>query len=539
MDNELLNKGMELYDNEKYEESASYLLKFKDTKIPLVLFRIGKLYLNGYGVDKDEKIAVYYLRKSSKKGYLRATNNLSYCYLEGLGVKKSVKKAVKLCLLSAKKGSHIAQLTMGKNYLMGRFVKKSTSKGICWLKKASDSGYAPAMHYLGQYFYDRSDYQTAIKYFESAAKLSYDISILKLGFLYLTGPDEFRNIQSGIDWLDKGDKMGSAIVQANLSYIYLTGCGVPKDKKKAFNYALKAAKKKYGYAQYLLGLCYMNGYGVSKNKEESMKWFKKAAINGNAESQYIVGKADYEYGYDRRKKSIEWILKAAEQNHPNAQFLAYRYYILIAKDKVKALFWFDKAVENKQVDALFFQAEGYEKAHSYGAAFNLYMEASKQGHLDAKKGAERCAEYVRKQMEQMGKDPEPIFVEKPKQHKIVTTSRDTYSSSSYDLYDRWDDYRSSSSFDDSDNNSYDDSPSSYNDYGPTVSRAIDLNSGDVGYSINGRNYDSHGDFVGYEVGDRHYDAGGNCIGYRVDDREYGPNGESLGYWNNGTFYSND
>ena len=99
----------EIYDefiNSKIEGSnaivAVYILSEKDPdkvrkaaemEIPEAQYRLGLMYRDGEGVEKNYEKAVEWYRKSAKQGYASAENNLGFMYENGFGVEKDYKKA--------------------------------------------------------------------------------------------------------------------------------------------------------------------------------------------------------------------------------------------------------------------------------------------------------------------------------------------------------------------------------------------------------------------------------------------------------------
>ena len=79
-------------------------------------FIIGYLYENGRGVPQNINEAVKWYRKSEKKKYTKALNNLAYLYQNGNGVEKDIRKAEELLKMSAKQGDDVACLNLGILY---------------------------------------------------------------------------------------------------------------------------------------------------------------------------------------------------------------------------------------------------------------------------------------------------------------------------------------------------------------------------------------------------------------------------------------
>ncbi|RIA87324.1 hypothetical protein C1645_878101 [Glomus cerebriforme] len=117
------------------------------------------------------------------------------------------------------------------------------------------------------------------------------------------------------------------IAQNNLEILYRNGegrcysCGIGVEKNyiKAFEYYKKSADQGYLNAQFQLGYCYSNGIGIG-------------------------------YSTTNIKRAFEYYKIAAEKGHINAQNnlgILYENGLGIGKDLEKAIYWFQKAAENR------------------------------------------------------------------------------------------------------------------------------------------------------------------------------------------------
>lgn len=101
-------------------------------------FVIGYLYENGRGVPQNINEAVKWYRKSAKKKYTKALNNLAYLYQNGNGVEKDIRKAEELLKMSAKQGDDVACLNLGILYQTNNEINMENAK--FWYKKAMNKG---------------------------------------------------------------------------------------------------------------------------------------------------------------------------------------------------------------------------------------------------------------------------------------------------------------------------------------------------------------------------------------------------------------
>ena len=99
---------------------------------------------------------------------------------------------------------------------------------------------------------------------------------------------------------------------------YREGIGVSKDFGKAVYWLTKAAEQGNAEAQFALGVCYVNGEGVDINLEKAISLFEKLA-KGNANAKNNLNVCQNKLGcfYAQEKEDYE-----------------------------KAVFWFEKAIEN-------------------------------------------------------------------------------------------------------------------------------------------------------------------------------------------------
>ncbi|MDB2414306.1 sel1 repeat family protein [Rickettsiales bacterium] len=85
---------------------------------------------------------------------------------------------------------------------------------------------------------------------------------------------------------------------------------------------------------------------------EDIESIKENAHSGDAESQYFLGlMLDMGKGLDRDpQQAVIWYTKAAEQDHPSAQYFLGKMYDSqesgIPKDKEKAIYWYERASAN-------------------------------------------------------------------------------------------------------------------------------------------------------------------------------------------------
>jgi len=71
-------------------------------------------------------------------------------------------------------------------------------------------------------------------------------------------------------------------------------------------------------AQVLLGNMYRDGKGVPQSDAEAFKWYLKAANNNDPQAQYLAGNGYFQKGSNA--EALKWYWKSAEQGYGPAQY---------------------------------------------------------------------------------------------------------------------------------------------------------------------------------------------------------------------------
>lgn len=147
----------------------SAMLKNADAQV-----MVGKYYLYGRGVAKNEKKAFEWFTHSANNGSLEGNHWLAVCYNDGLGVERNPKEAFKRYCLSAEQGFAESQVRLGIHYMCGDDVApKDVKKAIGYFISSANQGNALAQYCLGECYLDGSvgevDKYKAKVWFQKAA----------------------------------------------------------------------------------------------------------------------------------------------------------------------------------------------------------------------------------------------------------------------------------------------------------------------------------------------------------------------------------
>lgn len=117
-----------------------------------ILYYLGYMYDNGYGIKKDEKLAFEYYKKSAEKGFTFAEYSLGQAFLQGRGVKLNDAEAIYWLSKAAEKGEYMSQYVLGSLYYEGTengiSVVANKQIGLDLIRKSAIQGYDKAIDKL-------------------------------------------------------------------------------------------------------------------------------------------------------------------------------------------------------------------------------------------------------------------------------------------------------------------------------------------------------------------------------------------------------
>lgn len=229
-------------------------------------------------------------------------------------------------------------------------------------------------------------------------KLPACLTILMLLGLPAAGSEDSKPVTT--PELQTAAMRGDAVAQFQLARAHLHGEGVTKDPEKA--YELMKAAADQGNAEAIGGLGYFYSVGliVRQDDVEAINWFRKGADKGSAKAQLNFGKYlldDKVVGYremtpdQMHGQGLQWIIKAADQGLPEAQFTCGRIFYFgdygQPQDYKKAMIYLKPAGEAGIADAQNMLGSIYQSGSGTPVdeviAEQWYRKAAFQGHSRA------------------------------------------------------------------------------------------------------------------------------------------------------------
>jgi TPR repeat protein len=278
-------EGLNAYNKSEYDYAIHYWRSPEMENDPRALFGLGRIYMDGRGVEKNYGTAIAYYRKSAGLGYPSAQYNLGLAYLKGRGVQKSIKKAADWWEAAAVAGHSKAQYNYAVLLWSGEEVRRDRTTAMNLFRIAFSNGNEEAAEFLHSLFDPMADELRA----NNGSYLSGDIN-------------RAIPLMSEMDLYKLGEQ-----ALADGSY------------DRAFKYWLPLAEDGHHESQYMLGNLFEQGHGVERNLARAVEWYQKAANSGYADAQYRLGLYHINEAPDRNESlGMYWIQTAADKDYPAA-----------------------------------------------------------------------------------------------------------------------------------------------------------------------------------------------------------------------------
>lgn len=107
---------------------------------PEAQFELGRRYLQGVGLERNDIMALHWVRAAAEQGYARAQAGLGWMYAVGRGVERDETQSFVWYERAAKEGYPVAQRMLGKYYEKGIGAEKDRAMAKTWYEKAAVQG---------------------------------------------------------------------------------------------------------------------------------------------------------------------------------------------------------------------------------------------------------------------------------------------------------------------------------------------------------------------------------------------------------------
>lgn len=236
-------------------------------------YQLGLRYLQGKGVNQDNRSAVMWLQRAAEQNYAPAQYQLGELYRTGDGVDIDAAATVEYLTSAAEQGYPTAQYRLGTLYLTGNMVEQDLITATEWMELAAEHGYTEANQAL-------AELDKAAPAADTIASPSPEAQ--------QTEDSANEEATTPLTPHTRAAEQGDAEAQYQLGESYRKGTG--KDISRSFKEAARwyglAAEQGHAEAQYQLGELYFKGRGVERNKKIAQKWYKAAGKQGHVKAKY-------------------------------------------------------------------------------------------------------------------------------------------------------------------------------------------------------------------------------------------------------------
>jgi len=334
-------------------------------------FEKGMSFLEGDGVEKDYKTALFYLKKAASSGNLDACFAIVSTYLKNLFSKDDIDdgEALKFAKYGRDKGDKyftilmavliekilrdtkseelhdpevtlenmlnyyhefadegdpFAQMRLAKLYGFGILVKRDLVLADHWHRLSAEKKEPKALIAYVTFLMKHQEFDKALPFAKIGAEMEITGCMHALLAIYFLRKDA-QNVKYWGEILEKrNDAEGMYFLHA----IYISGHGIEKDSFKGIQYLRKAAEYGSSLAQLGLGELYLDFHYEDLHEgtvevyppdewfdnafEIGFFWLKKAADQGNVDAQFKL------YENSSGEEAKHWLDMAVERGHSGA-----------------------------------------------------------------------------------------------------------------------------------------------------------------------------------------------------------------------------
>ena len=356
--------------------------------------KLGRIYLQGRLVPRDEERAYDLFRTAASKGSVEAKYFQAVCLSRGLGCKADPARAAALAKEAAEAGDSYGQLLYGTFLRDGTGVTQDSSAALNYFDLSAKQGNEHAKRLLADLISKAGNLspqaaETGVAMVQKAAEEGDAPAAYSLGRMYTEGTKLPRNYELGKKNLELAVAKKYPPAYALLADYYLNGWGIPKDTGKALRLLQEGSTLRSGDAVCRMGLCKFNGVGAAKDLSGALRLFTQSAALGCSDGDLWLGVA-YAQGKGvaaNEKTAYAHYRRAAMKGNNTALFLlalCYRDGLGVARNIDVAFTYLKQAADAGNSNAMYelglMYANGIKVAKDITTAVSYYRKAADAGN---------------------------------------------------------------------------------------------------------------------------------------------------------------
>ncbi len=243
--------------------------------------RLGRMYRDGKGVERDLDEAIKWMRKAADKNVGWAKNEL-FDILWKIDTPEAHEEMISVATEFAEKGDGNAMGRLGRMYRDGKGVERDLDEAIKWMRKAADKNVGWAKNELFDILWkiDTPEaHEEMISVATEFAEKGDGNAMGRLGRMYRDGKGVERDLDEAIKWMRKAADKNVGWAKNELFDI-LWKIDTPEAHEEMISVATEFAEKGDGNAMGRLGRAYRHGKGIEKDNGLAASYLLMAASSG-------------------------------------------------------------------------------------------------------------------------------------------------------------------------------------------------------------------------------------------------------------------
>lgn len=301
-----LREAFAAFDEKKYEEALDLFRKsYVKMGYDSAALMEGKMYLLGLGTRPDSKEAIMWLTKVAEAPfdptkdvqkwgeddptYMSTRSDaamlLGRIYLTGWGIDKDAKAARKWYIKADTFGFVPAAHIAGRMFESGMGGEVDMKGAVKYYTRAGTAGYAPSQYAMGVILYDGADgvladRKLAAEWWSHAAKRGHPDALYEMGRLYDLGEVVAADQQKALVYYKEAALAGQADAQVAIGTFFYTGEIVGQDLVIARKWFMAAAQQGNPDGMFNIGVMLSKGEGGDADRAVALIWFRLAEQEG-------------------------------------------------------------------------------------------------------------------------------------------------------------------------------------------------------------------------------------------------------------------
>jgi len=362
---------------------------------PRALQALAECYARGWGVEKNDSLAIANFQKAVDAGWLDASVVFAQ-YLSNGTLPRDNSRALALYDQAIASGSTTALFRLGEMLYEGDPAIRDDSRAVTLFQKAADAGESDGWWRLGLCYENgrgvTKNESEAFRCYQKAAEQDDYAGLYYVGRAFRYGKGTSHDPARGRNYLERSANAGLWLALVDLGVMLRNGEGGPKDLTRSAKLFAQAANAGFGPAQFHYGYACEFGLGVDQSQTQAAFWYEKAVAQDLSGAQTNLGIMFVEgRGVEKDiDRAVALFRKASEAGEAAGQTqlgLCYFNGTGVKQDYDEAYRWFSKGAAQgfplAQLDVGWCLHNGYGCERDYAAARTLYEKAAAQGNARA------------------------------------------------------------------------------------------------------------------------------------------------------------